>query len=154
MEIKRSYDRFISTAGYPILVRWHLYIESGPCISHRSWCLCFSWLGCHSLIFIWRVSSYVCCLYRNPVSKLLKVTRLKFSRAFIFMPDLSWKFQGNAFFHNDVAERQTNWQTHQQTHKDWNITFAVRWRYLSTCQWIHHWLLLLTWINYDYSMDK
>ena len=24
------YDRLISTMGFPILVRWHLYIESGP----------------------------------------------------------------------------------------------------------------------------
>ena len=32
MEIRRSYDRLISTMGFPILVRWHLYIESGP------WC--------------------------------------------------------------------------------------------------------------------
>ena len=30
MNIRRSYDRFISTMGFPILVRWHLYIESGP----------------------------------------------------------------------------------------------------------------------------
>ena len=28
--IRRSYDRLISTMGFPILVRWHLYIESGP----------------------------------------------------------------------------------------------------------------------------
>ena len=33
MEIRRSYDRLISTMGFPILVRRHLYIESGP------WCL-------------------------------------------------------------------------------------------------------------------
>ena len=33
MEIGRSYDRLISTGGFPILVRRHLYIESGPCIS-------------------------------------------------------------------------------------------------------------------------
>ena len=33
MEIRRSYDRLISTVGFPILVRWHIYIESGP------WCL-------------------------------------------------------------------------------------------------------------------
>ena len=31
MEVRRSYDRLISTMGFPILVRWHLYIESGPC---------------------------------------------------------------------------------------------------------------------------
>ena len=30
MEIRRSYDRLISTMGFPILVRWHLYIKSGP----------------------------------------------------------------------------------------------------------------------------
>ena len=29
MEIRRSYDRLISTMGFPILVKWHLYIESG-----------------------------------------------------------------------------------------------------------------------------
>ena len=29
MEIRRSYDRLISTMGFPILVRRHLYIESG-----------------------------------------------------------------------------------------------------------------------------
>ena len=30
VEIRRSYDRLISTMGFPILVRWHLYIELGP----------------------------------------------------------------------------------------------------------------------------
>ena len=30
MEIRPSYDRLISTMGFPILVRCHLYIESGP----------------------------------------------------------------------------------------------------------------------------
>ena len=30
MEIRRSWDRLISTMGFPTLVRWHLYIESGP----------------------------------------------------------------------------------------------------------------------------
>ena len=30
MEIRRSYDRLISTMGFPILLRQHLYIESGP----------------------------------------------------------------------------------------------------------------------------
>ena len=30
MEIRRSYDHLISTMGFPILVRWHCYIESGP----------------------------------------------------------------------------------------------------------------------------
>ena len=30
VEIRRSYDHIISTMGFHILVRWHLYIESGP----------------------------------------------------------------------------------------------------------------------------
>ena len=30
VEIRRSYDRLISTMGFPIQVRLHLYIESGP----------------------------------------------------------------------------------------------------------------------------
>ena len=30
MEIRWSYDHIISTMGFPILVRRHLYIESGP----------------------------------------------------------------------------------------------------------------------------
>ena len=33
VEIRWSYDRLISTIGFPILLRCHLYIESGPCIS-------------------------------------------------------------------------------------------------------------------------
>ena len=32
VEIRRSHDRLISTMGFPILVRKHLYIESGPCM--------------------------------------------------------------------------------------------------------------------------
>ena len=30
MEIRQSFDRLISTMGFPILVICHLYIESGP----------------------------------------------------------------------------------------------------------------------------
>ena len=36
VEIRRSYDRLISTMGFPILVRCHLYIESGP-RCHPNW---------------------------------------------------------------------------------------------------------------------
>ena len=35
VEIRRSYDRLISTMRFPILVRWHLYIESWPWPSKR-----------------------------------------------------------------------------------------------------------------------
>ena len=30
MEIRRSQDHLISAMGFPVLVRQHLYIESGP----------------------------------------------------------------------------------------------------------------------------
>ena len=48
VEIRRSYDRLISTMGFPILVRWRLYNDSGP----RSLPVfnpeCFFWGGSHS----------------------------------------------------------------------------------------------------------
>ena len=33
LEIRRSYERRISTIGFPILVRWHPYIESGSSLN-------------------------------------------------------------------------------------------------------------------------
>ena len=30
MEVRQSYDCLISIMGFPLLVRWHLYTESGP----------------------------------------------------------------------------------------------------------------------------
>ena len=35
VEIRRLYDRLISKMGFPILVRWHLYIESGPWLLYQ-----------------------------------------------------------------------------------------------------------------------
>ena len=35
LEIRRSQDRLISTIGFPLLVRRHLYIESGPRVFSR-----------------------------------------------------------------------------------------------------------------------
>ena len=37
MEIRRSYDRLISTVRFPILVRQHLSIESGPRLLQEFW---------------------------------------------------------------------------------------------------------------------
>ena len=37
VEIRRSKDRLISTMGFPILVRCHLYIESGPSTFSVDW---------------------------------------------------------------------------------------------------------------------
>ena len=44
MEIRRSYDRLISTMGFPILVRRQLYIESGPCMASFRWCIVWSFV--------------------------------------------------------------------------------------------------------------
>ena len=35
VEIRRSYDRLITTIRFPALIRWHMYIESGPV--NKSW---------------------------------------------------------------------------------------------------------------------
>ena len=38
LKSKWSYDHLISTMGFPILVRWYLYIESGPWFfTHWGW---------------------------------------------------------------------------------------------------------------------
>ena len=46
VEIRLSYNSLISTVWFPILIRWHLYIESGPCLSCElpmSWLLTTLW---------------------------------------------------------------------------------------------------------------
>ena len=43
MEIRRSYDRLISTMGFPILVRRDLYIESGPWLQYADVIFCTCW---------------------------------------------------------------------------------------------------------------
>ena len=55
VEIRRSYDRLISTMGFPILVRWYLYIESGP---RPSWPPCRPTLHehTHEHLCCWQVS--------------------------------------------------------------------------------------------------
>ena len=51
MEIRRSYDRLISTIGFPILARWHLYIASGPCLLQKQLTIQWQtqWYFCVSL---------------------------------------------------------------------------------------------------------
>ena len=55
VEIRRSYDRLISTMGFSILVRWHLYIESGPRCPMAD--LVHTWLiwvfSLHSALTLW-----------------------------------------------------------------------------------------------------
>ena len=60
MEIRRFYDSLISTMGFPMLVRWHLYIESAPAgillswSSHRN---SFNdWLYIGEINFLWEKS--------------------------------------------------------------------------------------------------
>ena len=54
MEIRRSYGRLISTMAFPVLVRSHLYIESGPCISMT--CPCFNFPGAvYAYILNWNL---------------------------------------------------------------------------------------------------
>ena len=47
VEIRRSYDRLISTMGFPIRVRQHLYIESRQCCQWQHMLVTYGRL-CHS----------------------------------------------------------------------------------------------------------
>ena len=47
VEIRRSYDRLISTMGFPLLVRWHLHIESGSYLQLYGM---YAFFGVYSLI--------------------------------------------------------------------------------------------------------
>ena len=76
-------DRLISTMGFPILVRWHLYIESGPCSSlpippalvdsacQRLWwsVLMAGWLA-HSLLLLISLMLYLSAACDNYYSDL------------------------------------------------------------------------------------
>ena len=71
VEIRRSDDRLISTMGFPILVRWHLYIESGllslAVIPQHDWRLHCP-LGIHLLFISGGVSRYYGCVGPGEVS--------------------------------------------------------------------------------------
>ena len=46
VEIRQSYDRLISTMGFPTLIRWHIYIEPGPMLSGSGiYQALTSWIG-------------------------------------------------------------------------------------------------------------
>ena len=78
VEIRRSYDRLISTIGFPIPVRWHLYIESGP------WYLPFHWL----------VSSLMPCTLIPTISYMLsreyRAVSNRYSRLLFTSEDCLW----------------------------------------------------------------
>ena len=50
VEIRRSSDRLIFTMGFPILVRRHLYIESGPWLQHDPYNMI-----CNTILEIWKI---------------------------------------------------------------------------------------------------
>ena len=56
--MRRSYDCLTSTIWFTILVRWNLYIESGPCI----WC-CSHIFSCNGIIFRWIDDKLCAMLY-------------------------------------------------------------------------------------------
>ena len=74
MEIRWSYGRLFSTVGFPILVRQHLYIESGP------------WLCTHASVnLVTMVPGHVICLFMTclfnikplPVPNILSIGSLR-----------------------------------------------------------------------------
>ena len=63
VEIRQSYDRLISTLGFPILVRWYLFIESGPRIhidlSSMGYCEIRNQF-CHKCLTHWGCMTHIC----------------------------------------------------------------------------------------------
>ena len=60
MEIRRSQDRLISTMGFPILVRCHLYIESGPSL--------FIIFFFHDIMTVWMAIQKTLSIYQHSIS--------------------------------------------------------------------------------------
>ena len=80
VEIRRSYDRLISTMGFPILVRLHLYIELGPCTHpftpscpNNTWYLVNGYFLLASMFptSIWLLNGMVFCCCQSYLHKLI-----------------------------------------------------------------------------------
>ena len=91
VEIRRSYDRLIPTMGFPILIRWHLNIESGPWCHQVISCHgfgCVKWLN--PCLKWWRMLStcglsllrnerndkYICSFISNKKYHTIRVTHI------------------------------------------------------------------------------
>ena len=66
VDIRWSYHHLISTMGFPILARWHLYIESGPKSSSNKFC---SDMHLNSMISeaFWALPSVTLELFPHPL---------------------------------------------------------------------------------------
>ena len=80
VEIRRSWDRLISTMGFPILVRWHLYIEQAPVYPwERYICVacpeCFGtvWEGSYIWIFLINTANDTCTVQEEINSQSVSV---------------------------------------------------------------------------------
>ena len=85
VEIRRSYDRLISTKGFPILIRWHLYFESGSWWCHitvRS-LLPSSWLDCTRITWMkYEISIAPQLLTNHGRDKMVTILQATFSNSF------------------------------------------------------------------------
>ena len=104
MEIRRSYDGVISTTGFPILVRRHLYIESGPRsfgfkeigIRDTMWCLVSIDIShCYQLVWYMRHMSW-CGGLENYLIEEAPITPWS-EDIFGFSPDLRYFAQQNSW---------------------------------------------------------
>ena len=101
VETRQSYDHLISTMGFPLLVRWHLYIESGPwwsiLIVLTGWKL--TWLTVLANHALWSLTTTV-----NHLNISLHTQRVQWNRIY---KDIQWLcfrvWCGRAYFRYSMA---------------------------------------------------
>ena len=93
MEIGQSYDRLISTMGFPILVIWLFYTESGPC---RHVCFVFFIYLCNSACS--ETSTQGDHSFR-PISQIIYELRVE-SRESLYCPNFDFLIQSG---HNNSS---------------------------------------------------
>ena len=147
VEIRRSDDRLISTMGFPILVRWHLYIESGPW--GRQLHVLFSqsfWLEGIVIPLQWHHNE------RNGISNhqphdfllncLLRHRSKKTSKLCVTgLCEVNWPVTGEFLLQRaSNVENVSNWWHHHAASYGWTYMHASRaFSRLMACLW-HHWV--------------
>ena len=137
---KSHYDRLISTMGFPILVRWHLHIESGPCV--------FSVLK----MPIGKKVCFLCFPWKNSSHQVLISPGAH--------GDWTW------FLHKTRASFSSGSKLSGMAFKKWNLKHILSWKdltfkwwyYISVCSCLsdrlpkHHWFKWWTTI-YDLKIQ-
>ena len=112
MEIRRSYDRLISTLGFPILVRCHLYIESGPWILSLFTRYCWFISQRQTSVTICHFCSPVYCQDRRHITQTVHELIIQIYKTNICISYMTkrWIWSCHNFAH--VMTAQLSWHVH------------------------------------------